>query len=49
MISDGFGNYVKVLHDDGYTSYYGHLASKNVPEGSSIRAGQVVGLSGNSR
>ena len=46
--SDGFGNYVKVLHDDGYTSYYGHLSSKNVPEGSSIKAGQVVGLSGNS-
>jgi hypothetical protein len=46
--SDGFGNYVKVLHDDGYTSYYGHLSSKGVPEGSHIKAGQVIGLSGNS-
>jgi murein DD-endopeptidase MepM/ murein hydrolase activator NlpD len=46
--SDGFGNYVKVLHDDGYTSYYGHLSSKGVPEGASIKAGQVIGLSGNS-
>lgn len=45
--ADGFGNYVKILHDDGYMSYYGHLSSKNV-SGGEVSAGQVIGNSGNS-
>ena len=45
--ADGFGNYVKILHNDGYTSYYGHLSSKNKSAGA-VNAGEVIGISGNS-
>jgi murein DD-endopeptidase MepM/ murein hydrolase activator NlpD len=44
----GFGNYVEVQHDDGTTSYYGHLQDINVTPGAHISPGAVIGTLGNS-
>lgn len=46
--ADGFGNYVKINHPDGYSSFYGHLSTKDVSGGTSVRAGQIIGRTGNS-
>ena len=35
-------------HPQGYESMYGHLSRVIVAPGDSVRAGQVIGLSGNS-
>jgi murein DD-endopeptidase MepM/ murein hydrolase activator NlpD len=45
--SNGFGNFGKVLHEDGKTSYYGHLNSINVRGGQKVNAGDLIGYSGN--
>lgn len=44
----GFGNYIKLITDDGTELYYGHLSSKNLPGGARVKAGDLVGYSGNS-
>jgi hypothetical protein len=44
----GFGNYVKTQNPDGTEHYYGHLSQKLVPGGTSVKAGQLIGLSGKS-
>lgn len=45
----GFGNYVKIVHDDGFTSYYGHGNGKFfVNSGQRVEAGQPIMESGNS-
>lgn len=46
--SDGFGNYIKIKHSNGLESFYGHLASKERSGGSTVRAGELIGYSGNS-
>lgn len=46
--SDGFGNYIKIKHNNGLESFYGHLASKERSGGSAVRAGELIGYSGNS-
>jgi hypothetical protein len=46
----GYGNYVKIAHQDGsktYYTYYAHLASAAVAAGQKVKAGQVVGYSNN--
>ena len=43
--ADGFGHYVKIKHNDGYTSLYGHLNQKAVSSGT-VKAGQVIGYAG---
>ena len=45
--SNGFGNFGKVQHEDGKTSYYGHLNSINVHGGQKVSAGDLIGYSGN--
>lgn len=45
--SNGFGNYAKVLHEDGKMSYYGHLSSILAKGGQKVSAGDLVGYSGN--
>lgn len=44
----GFGNYIKLVTDDGTELFYGHLSSKNAPGGARVKAGDLVGYSGNS-
>lgn len=45
--ANGLGNYVKIRHDDGYESIYGHLSQKLASSGSRVQAGALIGLSGN--
>ena len=42
----GYGNTVIVLHGNGYTSLYAHLADVSVKRGSAIQAKQVLGTVG---
>ena len=46
----GFGLYVRIQHDDGYSTEYGHLSAVAVDIGAVIddaAAGRVIGISGN--
>lgn len=45
---DGFGNQIVVRHDDGYCTHYAHLSVIETAPGRRVRAGQRIGLSGNS-
>jgi len=40
------GNYVILSHRNGTQSYYGHLQTRTVARGDSVRKGESVGLSG---
>ncbi len=42
----GYGNYVRINHG-GYSTLYGHLSRANVTIGNKVRAGDVIGYSGN--
>ncbi len=42
------GNYIKILHDNGFISYYGHLSQIDVKAGEEVSVGQMIGLSGES-
>jgi murein DD-endopeptidase MepM/ murein hydrolase activator NlpD len=44
--SNNNGNYVKVKHDDTYTTQYLHMTKQAVRAGQSIRQGQVIGYVG---
>ena len=44
----GFGNYVRMRDKDGNELYYGHLSQKLREGGSKVKAGDLIGLSGNS-
>ena len=48
--SDGFGNYIKIDHGNGYFSLYAHLMNNGyiAKEGNVVVAGQPIGFSGNS-
>lgn len=39
----GMGNYVELLHPDGYISIYGHLSEIAVKENQLVRQGQKIG------
>jgi murein DD-endopeptidase MepM/ murein hydrolase activator NlpD len=41
-----YGLFVRLEHPEGYTSMYGHASRLLVSRGDSVRAGQVIGLSG---
>jgi len=43
----GYGNYLLVRHYNGLETLYGHLSKALVPVGTFVRAGQVIGLGGN--
>jgi murein DD-endopeptidase MepM/ murein hydrolase activator NlpD len=40
------GNYVKIKHDDTYTTQYLHMTKQAVRAGQSVRQGQVIGFVG---
>ena len=44
-----YGNYVKIKHDNGYYTLYGHIAYKTVKVkvGDKVKKGQVLGYMGN--
>ena len=46
-VMGGYGNAVKIKHDDGTQTLYGHLSKMLVKEGQRVSAGQTVALSGN--
>lgn len=43
---DGYGNYVKLDHGDGFVSLYGHCSELWVSEGDTISRGQPIALVG---
>ncbi|MCX7609730.1 MAG: M23 family metallopeptidase [Anaerolineales bacterium] len=46
----GYGNYVKLAHQDGdvtFYTYYAHLATTSVTPGQKVKAGTVIGTSDN--
>ena len=43
----GYGNLVVIRHANGLETFYGHLSRSDVKPGDIVRAGQVIGLSGN--
>lgn len=42
-----YGLFIRINHGSGYESMYGHLSRVIVARGDAVRAGQVIGLSGN--
>ena len=42
----GYGNYVWILHNNGYETIYGHMISTAVSTGQSVSAGQLIGYVG---
>ena len=42
----GYGNYVWILHDNGYETIYGHMISTAVSTGQYVSAGQLIGYVG---
>ena len=43
----GYGNYVIVRHDNGLETVYGHMSKHLVKENQVVRAGEPIGLGGN--
>ena len=44
----GYGRYVRLSHDYGYQTCYGHMSSINVSEGEYVEKGEVIGYVGSS-
>ncbi|WP_294480018.1 M23 family metallopeptidase [uncultured Bacteroides sp.] len=43
----GYGKYVVIRHDNGLETIYGHLSKQLVEENQFVKAGEVIGLGGN--
>ncbi|MBQ0086234.1 MAG: peptidoglycan DD-metalloendopeptidase family protein [Bacteroidales bacterium] len=43
----GYGNLVIIRHSNGLETYYGHLSKILVGENESVKAGEIIGLGGN--
>ena len=43
----GYGRAIRLLHDDGTTSVYGHLSQIHVSDGERVQAGEQIGEEGN--
>lgn len=43
----GYGNYVVIRHDNGLETVYGHLSKQLVEPNQIVKAGEVIGLGGN--
>ena len=44
----GYGHYVVIRHDNGLETLYAHLSKKLVGENQNVKAGEPIGLGGNS-
>lgn len=42
----GLGNYIRIQHDNGYETGYGHLSRILVRVGQKVRTGQIIGKAG---
>ena len=42
----GWGKYVTIQHPGGYQTVYAHLSEVNVKEGQTVKAGEVIGITG---
>lgn len=45
--NSGYGKLIKIRHDNGYETYYAHLSSINVSQGSRVAKGALIGKVGN--
>ena len=45
--ANGYGNYVVIRHNNGLETIYGHMSKQLVRENQTVRAGQPIGLGGN--
>ena len=43
----GYGKYVVIRHDNGLETIYGHLSKQIVKEDEYVKAGDPIGLGGN--
>jgi murein DD-endopeptidase MepM/ murein hydrolase activator NlpD len=43
----GYGTHVRLQHDEGFLTIYGHMSSFKVQQGDSVKAGDIIGLSDN--
>lgn len=43
----GYGNYVLIRHDNGLETLYGHLSKRIATVGQEVKAGECIGLGGN--
>ncbi len=43
----GYGNYIVIRHSNGLETIYGHLSKQLVKENQTVKAGDVIGLGGN--
>jgi murein DD-endopeptidase MepM/ murein hydrolase activator NlpD len=43
----GYGNHVRIQHDDGYLTIYGHMMDIKVKVGDEVKAGDAIGRSDN--
>ena len=43
----GYGKYIVIRHNNGLETIYGHLSKQLVEENQTVRAGEVIGLGGN--
>ena len=44
---NGYGNYVKIKHTNGYFTLYAHMENRQVNVVQSVAQGQVIGIMGN--
>ncbi len=44
---NGYGYYIRIQHDNGYSTLYGHLSKIHVKQGQRVKAGQLIAKSGN--
>ncbi|GAB6982801.1 peptidoglycan DD-metalloendopeptidase family protein [Prevotella dentasini] len=44
---NGYGKYIVIRHNNGLETIYGHLSKQIVSENQTVRAGQPIGLGGN--
>lgn len=46
-LTGGYGNLIIIRHNNGLETYYGHLSQILVKDGELVKAGEIIGLGGN--
>ncbi|HZB97205.1 MAG TPA: M23 family metallopeptidase, partial [Candidatus Sulfotelmatobacter sp.] len=44
--SYGYGNHIIIVHGNGYSSVYGHMATLSAGNGATVGKGQTIGFEG---